>query len=136
MEQLAVYDNERRYIFSNWTKEDFVAVFGGVQTLIKSGETIEVPQYKAYHFTRHLVNREMIRDKVDGSMDSPEARKPYEDKTIAEITAGIDSPALASLKEQIAEEILTEKGGKKKKIVPKDAKEGKVEVKEFEDIKE
>lgn len=129
MIQPAVYDNEKRYLFSNWTNEDFVGIWGGVPTLIKKGESVELPEYKAFHFTHHLVDREMMKD---GKMllDVQEARQPYEDKTCVELTAGVDSPAMASLKEKIRQEL--EQGGMKSGDVNvKPTVEG---PKEFEDI--
>lgn len=131
----AVYDNEKRFIFSNWTRTDFVGVYGGAETLIKSGSAIELPMHKAYLFTKHLVDREMILAGKENSMSSQEARQHFEDRTIAEIN-GSEPQAITSLKEKIEEEIQVESGVKKaKKIVPKDTKKGEVKVKEFEDIK-
>lgn len=115
MTEPTIYDNERRFIFNNWTNEDFTGLFGNIATLVKSGTTAEFPMFQAYLFTKHLVNREMSRDGKDLSINSDEARAPYEAKTIAEITAGTDSPALASLKEKIKEEIEAESGKKKTK---------------------
>lgn len=135
MQDPAIYDNERRFIFSNFSKEDFVTRYGGEEKTIKSGETWELPMFKAYLFTKHLVDREMIKNRLENSLSSEEARKPYEDMAMAEITGNVDSPALASLKEKIAEEVAVESGIKrKKKITPKDSKTATVEVKEFEDI--
>ena len=131
----AIYDSEKRFIFSNWTRTDFVGVYGGVETLVKVGTSIELPMHKAYLFTKHLVDREMILAGKEVSMSSQEARQHFEDRTIAEISV-TESPIITSLKEKIEEEIEVESGVKKvKKIVPKDTKKGKVEVKEFEDIK-
>jgi enoyl-CoA hydratase/carnithine racemase len=128
-----VFDNNKRYIFSNWTDEDFEGEWAGEKTLIKSGETKELTMALAYHFTKHLVNREMSRDNISHIQDVQEQRTPYEVKTIAEIVAGTDSPALASLKEQIKAEIEEETSKKVKK--EKKEKVGKVvKSKEFEDI--
>lgn len=131
----ALYDNERRFIFNNWTSEDFPATFGGETTIVKAGETKEFSMFKAYLFTKHLVDREMIRDGKENSMSAQEMRQDYEDKTIAEITSDIDSPALASIKEKIKEEIAVETGKKKtasKKVVAEVKDE---EETEFADIK-
>lgn len=135
MVEVNTYDNEKRYIFSNWSNEDFVGVWAGVSQTIKAGETTELVEYKAYNYTRHFVNREMMKDHKENSMDSAEARAPYEAKTVALIGAGTDSPALAAIKEKIKEEVEVELGKKPKKITPKDAKSSEVTVKEFEDIK-
>lgn len=133
--EIVTYDNERKFIFNNWTSNDFIGMWGGQETLIKTGETKEFPMYLAYHFTKHLVDREMGRDGKEGSMSSMEARQPYENKTISEITAGTDSLALSSLKEKIREEIEAEVNPSKKtkKVTKKEiVKEEK--SKEFEDL--
>ena len=129
-----VYDNERRFIFTNWTNEDFPSSYGGEVKVIKAGESVELPMFKAYLFTKHLVDREMHKAHKESSVSSQEARQPYEDKTIAEVTAG-DSLVIQNLKEKIAEEVQAE-SGEKKKIVPKNVKKGKVVIKEFEDLNE
>lgn len=134
MLEVNIYDNERRFIFTNWTNEDFPSTFNGEVKIIKSGESVELPMFKAYLFTKHLVDRELIRMGKDNSLSSPEARKPYEDKTIVEITAGIESSAISKIKEQIEEKVKSEESGvKKEKKVFK--KEKVVESKEFEDLK-
>lgn len=99
------FDNEKRYIFNNWSTEDFTALWGGVPTLIKAGETKEFPQYMAYHATKHFVNREMEKAGKSKVAGIDEERKPFEDKTMAAIGDGVDSPALAGLKEKIKQEI-------------------------------
>lgn len=128
------YDPERRYIFSNWTSEDFTGNWGGVPTVIVKGESIELPQFKAISFCKHLVDREMQKAGAH-AVDSDEARQPFEAKTIVEITGGIDSPALANLKEKIRAEVKDESAEMKSG----DVNVKKVEVektKEFEDVEE
>lgn len=130
---VTIYDNDRRFIFSNWTNSDFTGIWGGVATLVKKGETIELPMFKAYHFAKHLVNREIVKQ-GDNIQDSPEARRPLEEKTIAEITANVDSPAMATLKEKIKEQIKVE-GGEKAEMKNADVAQEST-VKEFEDIED
>lgn len=125
MKEITTYDNERRYIFNNWSNEDFTATWGGVPQIIKAGQTIELPQYKAYHYTKHFVDREMMKDNKAVSMGSSDARKEYELKTVTEITGGIDSPALDSIKEKIRVELEAEM-----KSEGLEVKEEVVEVKE------
>lgn len=120
-----VYDNTKRFIFSNWTAEDFTAVWAGEVTTVKAGETKELPMYLAYNFTKHLVDREMNRDNKSNLMGIDEERAAYENKTMVEIGEGTDSPALASLKAKIAEEI--------KEETTKKAKKGKKEEEKVED---
>lgn len=134
MQDPNTYDNERRFIFNNWSTEDFIGTWAGVSQTIKSGETVELPMYKAYHYCKHFVNREMDKAHVT-VQDSQEARQPFEVKTIAEITGAIDSPALASIKEKIKEEIEIESGKKAKKETKTTKVKEEESSKEFEDIK-
>lgn len=140
MSEINVYDNSRKFLFSNWTNEDFVGKWGGVETVVKVGETKEFEMSLAYHFTKHLVDRELQKQGKSHLAGVPEERKPLEEKTIAELVAGQDSPALATLKAQIKAEVLA---AEEKKTSKKSKKEKKEEVKEsdpseskeFEDIK-
>lgn len=119
-------ENEKRYIFTNWSKEDFLGQWDGATTLVKAGEYIEVPEYLAFHFCKVLVDREMLRNGQETMMANEEARDPHERKTIVEIKAGIDSPAMVQLKEKIRQEIEDEKAHKE----PGDKVSGKKEKKD------
>lgn len=105
MELPTIMDNEKRFIFTNWSNEDFEGRWNGEVTIIKKGETKEFMMALAYHFTKHFVDREMMKDNKESNLSIDELRAPYEAKTMAEITSGTDSPALASLKKDIEQEI-------------------------------
>lgn len=108
METPTVYSDSNRYLFTNWTNEDFEGSWGGVKRTVKAGEYIEVPEYLAFHYTKHLVDREIQRDNKAQFMGVEEVRLPYEAKTMTLIAEGNDSPALASLKEKIKKETQAE----------------------------
>lgn len=128
LKEITIYDNNRRFVFNNWSKEDFTGKWGGNTELIKVGEIKEYPMYLAFHYAKHFVDREMFRDKKEVMMGVPEERKKYWDKTISEITGDTESPALVALKEKIRAEI-EEELGLDKKVKPKKTKV-KPEVKE------
>lgn len=129
------FDNDRRFIFNNWSNEDFKCQWGGIEYIVKKGETKEYPMALAYHMTKHFVNKEMFKLKGEVNIEIEELRKPYEVKTLAEITGDLDSPALTALKEKIEAEVVeNQKNGKIKKA--KIQKEEVTEnLKEFADIK-
>lgn len=128
------FDNNRRFIVNNFTNEDFTVQQFAQDITIKKGEQKEFPMALAYHITKHLVDREMIKAGKEGCIASDEARKEFEVKIIAEITGDVDSPALADLKKKIEDEVIeNQKTGKKK--VKKIEKEVTEDVKEFADIK-
>ena len=103
-----MYDESRRYIFTNWTDRDFTGSWGGVERTVKAGDYAEVPEHLAFHFTKHLVDREIQKDGKDAYLGVEEIRAPYEAKTMTLIAEGVDSPALASLKAKIKEETQAE----------------------------
>lgn len=105
MQNPVVFSEDKRYVFNNWTDEDFVGRWNGIETTIKAGESRELPEYLAYNYCKHLVDREMTKEKKEAWLSVDEQRVPFEEKTIAEISEGTDSPALASLKEKIRKEI-------------------------------
>lgn len=85
MERNTTYNNERRFMVTNWSAEDLSYSWDGVVSTIKSGESVELPMYLAYHATKHLIDREMMRQgKV--ALEGDEERLNYEKKTISEIT--------------------------------------------------
>lgn len=126
------FDNSRKFIFSNWTDEDFIGIWDGQPYLIAKGETKEYQMSLAYHFTKHLVDRELIKANKANLMGVPEERAPLEDKTMAELIAGQDSPALATLKEQIRAELQEAEGQKEVVVETEELKESE----EFADIKQ
>lgn len=102
------FNNENRYVFNNWSNEDFTAKWDGVEEIIPAGGILEVPEYKAFTYTKHFVDKQMNRDGKASFMGIAAERKEYEDKTCSPITAGTDSPALASIKEKMRAEIEAE----------------------------
>lgn len=137
------YDKVKRYMVYNWSDEDFTQKFGedsayngnnvvvvnpAYSLTIKAGEMRQLGQFEAYVITKHLVNREMMkesakvkddkaRERLEMAMNNEMARKPYEDKTIQEAEFGKESTFMTGLREQIREEellkIKSEKSGKK-----------------------
>lgn len=45
--------------FKNWTGEDFTWKFDGIPYTFKAGQEMFLEDYKAEHFAKHLVDREM-----------------------------------------------------------------------------
>lgn len=124
-----VYDKSARYLVFNWSAEDFIQHFGAESVYndtkivvtnpaydltIKAGEMRELGQFEAYTCTKHFVNREMIRDaenlvgkereRLEMAMNNKDARKPYEEKTLQKIEAGVESPFMSKLRDEIRKE--------------------------------
>ena len=127
-----VYDKTKRYMFNNWSNEDFIQHFGqeavyndtnvivtkpAYDLRINAEEMRELGQFEAFICARHFVNREIMREalaeddqkkreRIEMSMGNKDIRKPFEDKTIQEIIAGEESPFMKDLRDKIrAEEI-------------------------------
>ena len=66
--------------FTNIDSEDFEGMFGGNPTTIKAGETRQFPRFLAQHFTKHLIDKILLRDGKDHGSDL--ARNPLEAKIL------------------------------------------------------
>lgn len=47
--------------FKNWSSEDFVGKWDGVERVIKAGKIEPVEDYLAEHFAKHLTDRELFK---------------------------------------------------------------------------
>jgi len=49
-------------LFTNWTDEDFIGLWDGITYPIKKGQSMYLEDWKAKHFAKHLVDREMNKE--------------------------------------------------------------------------
>jgi hypothetical protein len=158
-----VYDKSKRFMFLNWSSEDFTQHFGAESVYndtrliesqpafditVKAGDMRELGHFQAHICTKHFVNREMLRDasglvdkareRAEMGVNNAELRKPYEDKTLAEIKVGQEAPFMDKLREEIrkeekaklvSQETVTQEAKPKKEVK---AKKGEQKVEEFE----
>ena len=54
--------------FINFTDQEFVGFWNGKGRKYPSGASEYMPDYLAKHFAKHLVNRELLRTKPDGTL--------------------------------------------------------------------
>jgi hypothetical protein len=145
-----IYDTSKRYIVNNWSDADFSQSIGSetayndnniievrpsYSITVKAGEMRELGQFEALLFTKHFVNREMQkaallltgkdRERAEMGMDNRELRKPYEDKTIAEIKPGEATPFMDKIREEIRKEERAKMQDEVKETKVKAAKESK-----------
>jgi len=125
-----VYDKNKRYVFHNWSKEDFNFHFGedsgyndnkivvitpAHDITVKADEMRELNQFQAFTMCKAFVDREMVRDsnkikdpkereRKEMGVLNKDLRKPFEDKTISEIKAGDENPIMNKLREEIRAE--------------------------------
>lgn len=51
--------------FCNYTKEDFTWKYDGIPYTFKAGTTMFLEDFKASHFAKHLIDRELNKANVD-----------------------------------------------------------------------
>jgi len=51
--------------FCNYTDEDFTWKFDGIAYTFKAGTTMFLEDFKAHHFAKHLIDRELNKANVD-----------------------------------------------------------------------
>ena len=73
---------QKAVLFTNWTNEDFEWAYGGVLYAFKAGQSIYLQDYLAEHFTKHLVDRELNKDKLP---TNSHLRAEYEAKCYGEV---------------------------------------------------
>lgn len=118
-----MYDPRRNFAVTNWSDEDFIAVWKGdddidVSYTVHAGEVKTFPQYLAYYITKNFVDREMYkaaakapadskeRERLEFAVANKDLRKVYEDKTIQEVIAGQESPEVTALRATIRAELI------------------------------
>jgi len=118
-----VYDPKRNFAVTNWSDEDFVAVWkedNGSDTtyVVHAGEVKTYPMYLAYYITKNLVDREMYkianksvaetkeRERLEFAVANKELRKPFEDKTMQEVVEGQESPEVTAMRAKLRKELL------------------------------
>jgi len=90
--------------FTNIDNEDFVGKWGGEEYVIKAGETKPFPAFLVEHFTKHLVNKILIRDKVENYQD-PVLREPLERQIKGEIVFEKQEEKIESEGERVKKEV-------------------------------
>lgn len=54
--------------FTNFTDQDFTGWWDGKSREFPSGSSTYMPDYLAQHYAKHLVNRELLKTKRDGTL--------------------------------------------------------------------
>lgn len=61
--------------FTNFTKHAFTASYDSQARTFQPGQSSFMPDYLARHFAKHLVNRELLRKNMDGTLVYPHGDK-------------------------------------------------------------
>ena len=95
--------------FKNFSNEDYIGMWDGVERLIKAGDSINLPGFLADHYAKHLVDREMMKADQTNSLNIEEARKPFLDQRFVGTTITADTELeaeIASLNQPVKEEVV------------------------------
>ena len=79
--------------FTNINEEDFEGMWGGVPEIIEVGETKPFPRFLALHYTKHLVNKILIRRGESWTAQS--LREPLEKECLGEEATLIENKGTA-----------------------------------------
>lgn len=115
--------------FTNWTDQDFTYTWDKMEFTFQAGQSIYIQDFLAYHFAKHLIDRELNENKLPTNHQS---REELLKKCIGEHK--LESTSSVELETQILnvqEEI--EKENKPRRGRP--AKQEKSSEEEFEDLK-
>lgn len=118
-----LYNNTRRFAFTNITEEVFTSAWDSQPITVQPGQTVELPHHLADKLTDELVNQIMIGDaKLDevtknqpyyrspkgSSLGVPAARKVWEDQIVRELQVDEESPEIQVMRAKIREEVLAD----------------------------
>lgn len=73
-------------LFKNFSNEHFAWKFDGVEYEFEAGEVKPMARAEALHFAKHLVDREMLRDKIKTNDAS---RPTYEAKATEKVSVTV-----------------------------------------------
>ena len=90
--------------FTNISDEDFVGKWGGEEYIIKAGRTKAFPSFLVDHFTKHLVDRILLR-KGSQNYTDPIARKPLEEQIRGNVVVEKETKAKIPEGKKVKEEV-------------------------------
>lgn len=95
--------------FKNWTNEEFTWKFNGIPHTFPAGMEIYMEADKAYHFAKHLTDREMNRLNIPTNMDSKRAELgakcfPSDEAVTPEVAIDINEKAKVKKAKKVVEE--------------------------------
>lgn len=94
--------------FHNWSKDDFIGVFGKQEVTFKAGKTYSVPADTGYHFAKHLAQLELnkagkenftidppspnYKEYFDRALPGNEVQQPFEEISYEEVNPDVNAP--------------------------------------------
>ena len=148
-----IYDNTRRFAFTNITDDLFTFHWDGKPISIKAHDVIEMPHYLAAIATRKLIDKIMVskfkKEEEDGinvgkdgrhrfglSLGVPAARQVYEDQIVRELALDEESPQVAIMRAQMRDEIMGDIKRAEEKTAPVESVVASVGLDTFSQVKE
>lgn len=120
------YDADRRFVVTNWLPEAHLSFWDSKPINIVAGGMYECEHAIAFKLTKEIVDKAMFAiaqdafknaggdnayaqkmlERAEMAILNRDMRKPYEDKTLAELKTGEENPIMAKMRAEIrAEEV-------------------------------
>lgn len=103
--------------FRNFSKEDFTWKWDGVVYTFKAGQEIYMEDYKADHFAKHLIDRELTRQNIQTNHHGERAKLAllcFPPDEVVSVAEAIDIEA--KKEESIRTEVKAKRGRPSKKV--------------------
>ena len=122
-------------LFVNFSDEAFTGYWDSQAYQFAPGQTMYMEDWKAKHFAKHLVNRELLKAGLETHTSPKEKNGVIDDVYFLELfnKAVIDSEEAEDVPESMIETEVINKNKKAKKVVPKKAAKQSEET-EFEGL--
>jgi len=108
-------------LFHNWSDEDFIHAWDSVDFTFEKGTKVYLEPWKAEHFAKHFVDREMMRENI--SIDD-QSREEFIKKTLGIVEDAKEMEDTALETEILNMNAPKNKGGRPKKEVKEEKFEG------------
>lgn len=125
-------------LFVNFSDEAFTGYWDSQAYKFAPGQTMYMEDWKAKHFAKHLVNRELLKAGQETHTSPKEKNGVIDDIFFLELfnKAVIDNEEAEEAPASVIETEIINKNAKAKKAAPKKASKAETSEEEFEGLKE
>lgn len=112
-------------LFTNWSNEDFSYNYANEPYEFPAGKQVYLPDYLAYHFAKHLANRELQRkggtfDTYTSSFSHPIFQEFFNKALSEPLPATSEEKAEVQQANPVGSDMQPPKKGKKVKVTPEE----------------
>ena len=113
--------------FQNFTDRDFTWTFDSIPFTFKAGETIYMEDFKAQHFAKHLVDRELNRLNILTNNLTERAKLEAKCFPSAEVVSNEKALDIEARKKEVTKEVVKEEEFAELKEPKKKGRSAKIE---------